>query len=126
MPEIGLVTVNCPLTMTGVGELVVQTGERRFVVDCKLKPVGTAGQVKIMLKPESPIDSAGGLTWPNDRLKIVPLPLKPPEAASPYSVFPARIKCQLGFAPSLLVAESPEVAVKLYKVVNPVPFVLTP
>jgi len=105
--------------------LVVQTGERRFVVDSKLKPVGTAGQVKIMLEPESSIERAGGLTWPNDRLKIVPLPLKPPNAATPYSVFPALIKCPLGCAPSLLLAESPEVPVKLYKVVNPVPFVLT-
>ena len=37
-PEIGLVTVFCPLTTTGPGELVVQTGETRFVVDCRLNP----------------------------------------------------------------------------------------
>ena len=33
VPVIGLVTKYCPLTPTGAGRLVVQTGERRFVVD---------------------------------------------------------------------------------------------
>jgi hypothetical protein len=36
--EMGLVTVFCPLTTTGAGELVVQTPESRFVVDCKVNP----------------------------------------------------------------------------------------
>ena len=40
MPEMGLVTVFWPLTMTGDGETVVQApGETRFVVDCRDKPV---------------------------------------------------------------------------------------
>jgi len=36
VPEMGLVTVFCPLTTTGTGELVVQIAdEPRFVVDCR-------------------------------------------------------------------------------------------
>ena len=35
----GLVTVFCPLTTIGAGELVVQIVERRFVVDCNMNPV---------------------------------------------------------------------------------------
>ena len=45
----GLVTVFCPLTTTGVAELVVQSGDERFVVDCRVKPL--AGQDKITLAP---------------------------------------------------------------------------
>src|SRR5262245_18683701 len=30
--------VNCPLTRTGTGRLMVQIGEARFVVDCKWYP----------------------------------------------------------------------------------------
>jgi len=40
VPEIGLVTVFCPLMTTGTGELVVQTAEEpRFVVDWSMYPV---------------------------------------------------------------------------------------
>ena len=39
-------TVYWPLTMTGAGRLVVQTGEARLVVDCKAKAPESAGQVK--------------------------------------------------------------------------------
>jgi hypothetical protein len=49
---IGLVTVFCPLMTTGVGELVVQTGEARLVVDCKLSPVALVGHVKQHLLPK--------------------------------------------------------------------------
>jgi len=38
VPEMEWVTVFCPLTTTGGGELVVQTGDRTFVVDCSMKP----------------------------------------------------------------------------------------
>jgi len=38
-PVVRLVTVYCPLTTTGAGELEVQTGNARFAVDCKVKPV---------------------------------------------------------------------------------------
>jgi hypothetical protein len=39
-PEMGLVTVFCPLTTTELGATLVQTaGESRFVVDCKVYPV---------------------------------------------------------------------------------------
>ena len=37
-PEMGLVTVFWPLTTIGAGEFVVQTGETRFVADCKVNP----------------------------------------------------------------------------------------
>ena len=112
------------MTTAGGVKIAVQTGERRFVEACKVKPVGTVGQVKMMLEAERAKDSLGGLICVKERLKIVPLPLRPPEAAVPYSVLPARIKCPIGLAPSLLVAALPTVAVKLYRVVNPVPFVL--
>ena len=37
VPQMGLVTVFCPLTTIGAGELVVQTtGKTRFVVACKV------------------------------------------------------------------------------------------
>jgi len=45
-PEIGLVTANCPLT-------VIQSGEARFVVDCKVNPVALVGHVKITSVPKS-------------------------------------------------------------------------
>ena len=43
----------CPLTMTGAGELVVQTAdELRSVADCRVKPVALVGHVRITLAPE--------------------------------------------------------------------------
>ena len=42
----GLITVFWPLTMTGVGRLVLQTGEARSVMDCNLKPMRLVGQSK--------------------------------------------------------------------------------
>jgi len=45
VPEMGLVTVFCPLTTAGAGRLVVQTGELSFVVDCRVKPVELVGHV---------------------------------------------------------------------------------
>ena len=48
-----LVTVFCPLTTTGAGELVVQTAdEPRLVVDCRVKPVALVGHVKMTLAPQ--------------------------------------------------------------------------
>ena len=51
VPEMGLVTVFCPLTTTGARELVIQTGETRFAADCKENPVTLVGHVRIMLAP---------------------------------------------------------------------------
>ena len=85
VPEMGLVTVFCPLTTTG-GELVVQTAnESRFVVDCKVNPVALVGHVKITLAPEGMMVSCGGLTVtdPNERPNTVPLPELPPPPAVP-------------------------------------------
>ena len=39
----GLVAVFWPLMTTGPGELVVQPGERRFVVDCRGEAGGIGG-----------------------------------------------------------------------------------
>ena len=36
VPKMGLVSVFSPLTTTGAGRLVVQTGETRFVVGCRI------------------------------------------------------------------------------------------
>ena len=63
MPETGLVTAFCPLTMTGAGDTVLQTaGETRFVVDCKVNPAAAVGHVKITLAPERMIVSCGAVT----------------------------------------------------------------
>ena len=63
-------------------------------------------------------------------LNTVPWPPLPPIYAVAYSVLPDKIKPAAGLAPSLLVSlklGKPEsvVAVKLYRVVKPVPSVLT-
>src|SRR4029079_12632361 len=38
--------------MLGVTELVVQTGEARFVVDCKVNPVKFVNHIKTVFEPE--------------------------------------------------------------------------
>ena len=43
----GLVTVFWPVTTTGSGETAAQTGETRFVVDCKVKPVVLVRNVSV-------------------------------------------------------------------------------
>jgi hypothetical protein len=53
VPEIGLITVFWPLTTTGAGRLVVQTGEARFVVDCKVKPVTVVGHINSTFAPQT-------------------------------------------------------------------------
>ena len=91
----GLVTVFCPLTTTGAGELVVQTaGETRFVVDCKVNPAALVGHVKITLAPEGMMVSCGGCG--NERLNTVPLPELPPSYAVPYRVLPDKINPACG------------------------------
>ena len=94
-------TVFCPLTITGAGELVAHTaGEARFVVDCKVNPAALVGQVKITLALEGMIVNCGGLTG-NDRPNTVPLPELPPPYAIPYKVLPDNNKPAKGSAPSL-------------------------
>jgi hypothetical protein len=56
----GLVTVFCPLTTTGVIELVIQTGNSRSVVDWRVNPVGSVGHDRITLAPAGMIVSCGG------------------------------------------------------------------
>ena len=51
MPEIGWVTVFSALPITGAGRLVVQTGEVRFVVDWRVKPVKFMDQLRIRFGP---------------------------------------------------------------------------
>jgi hypothetical protein len=55
----GLVTVFWPLRTTGTAELVLQTGDVRFVVDCRVNPEALLGQVKIKLAREVLIVSCG-------------------------------------------------------------------
>jgi hypothetical protein len=72
VPEMGLVTVFCPLTLTGAGELVVQTADGpRFAVDCKMNPEALVGQFRMTFPPEAAIVSWGGLTG-NEMLNMVP------------------------------------------------------
>src|SRR2546428_294993 len=54
----------------------------------------------------------------------VPLPELPPKDAVPYKALPTKIRPAIGCAPSLFVPSEPEVVVKLYRFVNPVPSVL--
>ena len=79
VPEIGLVTVLSQLTMTGAGRLVVQIGEVRLVVDCRVKPVKLVGQDKLIFGPIGVMVSWGG----NEMLNIVPLPPLPPKIVVP-------------------------------------------
>ena len=89
-PEMGLVTVFCPLTTTGAGELVVQTaGETRFVVDCKVNPAALVGHVKITYGPEGIIVSCGGRRQRKTEHRA--LPELPPSAVVPYRVLPDKI-----------------------------------
>ena len=75
-----MVTVYCPLTTTGAGELLVHTAdEPRFVVDCKVKPVALVGHVKITFPAEGTKASCGD----NERLKTTPKPKSPPNSVVP-------------------------------------------
>lgn len=68
MPEIGLVTANCPTTLDHTAD------ETSFVLDCKVKPGALFGHVTITLVPDAVMVSCGGLTDtdPNERLNTVP------------------------------------------------------
>ena len=111
----GLVTANCPLTMTGVGELVIQTGETRFVVDCRVKPVKFVGHDKMTLAADGMIASCGG---GNVRLKTMPTSELPPQEVVPYSVLPDEISPTGPVLDEMLPG-------KLCRFVPPVPSVLT-
>ena len=86
------------MTTTGAGELVVQTGEIRFVADCKAKPVALVGHIKMILALVGIIASCGG----TERLNTVPKPELPPSEAVPYRVFPERSNGAQGRSPSML------------------------
>ena len=76
-------TVFCPLTTTGAGELVVQNADGpRFVVDSRVKPVKLVGQVRTTFGQAGVIASWGGVTG-SEMLNIVPLPPLPPTRAVP-------------------------------------------
>ena len=62
---------------------MVQTGEPRFVVDCKVNPMALVGHVKITFGPEGIKVSCGKLTAPNERLNTVPWPDLPPDCVVP-------------------------------------------
>src|SRR6266851_9571115 len=91
VPETRLVTAYCPLTITGLEELVVQTGETRFVVDCKVKPAALVGHVKITFAPDGMTVSCGALTG-NEMLNTVPWPELPPFSVVPYRMLADKIK----------------------------------
>ena len=75
--------------------MVVQTGEARFVVDLRVKPVKLVGQDKITFAPAEVIVSWGWLTG-REMLNIVPLPKLPPQFAVPYRVFPDKTSPPFG------------------------------
>ena len=111
-----LVTVSSPLRMTGAGKLVFQTADEiRLVANSRLKPEAPTDQVKTTLVPERAMASRGRGSV---KLKTVPLPELPPEAAVPYRILPDKTKSVCGLAPS-------PPPVKLYKLVKPEPSVLT-
>jgi hypothetical protein len=47
----GLVTVFCPLTTTGAGQLVLQFVGKSFAVDCNVNLAGLAGHAETTLVP---------------------------------------------------------------------------
>ena len=85
----GLVSVYCPLRMTGAGRLVVQTGERRFVADCKVKPTKLVAQVRTTVLSEGVMVSCGGVGDGKEMLNIVPFPV--PAALELCHVVPNRL-----------------------------------
>jgi hypothetical protein len=76
-PEMGLVTVFCPLTTTGGGRLVVHAGEKRSVVDWRVNPVALVGHVKITFAAARLRVSCGGVVG-KEMLNTVPYPKLPP------------------------------------------------
>ena len=83
-----LVTVYCPLTTTGVGELVLQAAPERFVVDCKLNPVAVFVHVKITLVPERMIAKTGN--GPAEKVPAVSVPAGTPTFAPEEEAATAR------------------------------------
>lgn len=81
VPEMGLVTIFCPLTTIGAGDTALQAAGNRFVADCKVNPAALVGHVKITLTPERIILSSEGSG--NERLNTVPIPKLPPLHAVP-------------------------------------------
>ena len=70
-----LVTVFCPLTITGAGKTVLQPlDEARFVVDFRVSPAKLVGHDRMIFDPEQLKVNAGE----NKRLKTVPEPPVPP------------------------------------------------
>ena len=123
MAATGLVTVFCPFTTAGNGKTALHaTGGTRLPDDCNVYAIAFVAHVKTTFVPAIVIVSCGGSG--NVRLKIVPLPAAPPSGAVPYNVLPDKIMPPYVSAPSLLVNEFPDCAVKLYKLTNPVPSVL--
>ena len=80
----GLVTVYCPLTMTGTGKLVFQAAGERFVVDSKVNPITVFVHVNTTFVPERKMLNCGGVGGSGkERLNTVPLPELPPPVAVP-------------------------------------------
>lgn len=87
------VTVFWPLKRAAPrGEALQTAGGARLVVDCRVKPAGVAGHVKIMSPPERTIVSCGAMTAGRERLNMVPLPKSPPDATVPYRALPIKTK----------------------------------
>jgi len=73
-----LVTMFCPLTTTGAGELVTQAAVgAKFVVDCNVKPVALVGHVKNTLAPEQMRVNCGANT-PTVNTSNAPMSTMPP------------------------------------------------
>ena len=104
--------------------MVVQAGEARFVVDCRVKPVKLVGHVKIKFPEAGVIVSCGGATG-REMLNMVPFPVAPPALVVPKSKLADKTKPAMGLAPSLFVAGTEELSngVKLCRAVKPVPSV---
>jgi hypothetical protein len=112
----GLVTVFCPLTTTGAGELAVQTAEGpRLVVDCRVKPVELDGHVKIAVCSRQI----------HFQFRLMPKPELPPTRVVPYNMLLAKSKVERGLAPSTLVELGPEGELNPCKILKPEPSVLT-
>ena len=100
LPEMEFVTVFCPVDDDEKClRVVVQTGELRFVVDCRVNPEAVFVHVSTTLVPAGRIVSCGELTGPNERLNTVPENELPPPDVVPYSVLPEKISPAIGVGP---------------------------
>ena len=123
LPEVGLITTFSPPMTTGGEELVLQTAdEPRFVVDCKVKPA-------VIGRPRQNHVWAGRNHCQlrlDENAEHRAIAICAAIRAVPYRVLPDKINPAIRIGSVAVgIGPRPEAAVKLCRVVKPVPSVLT-